>query len=355
MRVSILSQFAGAAPVSRVLEGLLNDNSYDRFRFLVAYVRWSGLHLIDHTLQAFASRARVDGIVGIDLGGTTIEAMTYLSELPGARIRILRSGTPEVAFHPKVYIFDGEDGWVAVVGSANSTAGGLFNNAEVCVMLESEARNEDNPLEDLWVRYDTPEPPLKRDHVQLVTDDLLEEIAPLLDRYTTPPPDRARTRGSAPPPVERAEVPPSAGRPPERPSPQGPGTVETTDTTPAGGPDVLYMEIFERETGGGTQIQFPKRVISEFFGSPGASITWLMLKTPDGVETVRIQKFLNSTYRIPLRFLAEVARPAVVRVERVGDDEYDVEAKSHGTRGYTSWHRRCTDQTRAGSRKYGFE
>src|SRR4051812_45836186 len=94
LTVSSNLQYVGQDALSEVLKARLSDPAYTRFRFAVAFVRWSGLHLIDPELQAFATRngTHIEGLVGIDLGGTTIEALTYLSELPSARIRVVRSG-----------------------------------------------------------------------------------------------------------------------------------------------------------------------------------------------------------------------------------------------------------------------
>src|SRR5947209_1583212 len=96
VRVRALAQVAGKDTTSDQLNAFLREPEHTEFRFLLAYVRWSGLHLIDAELQSFASRGRVDGIVSIDFGGTTVEALTYLSELPNSRVRIFEAGLPDV-------------------------------------------------------------------------------------------------------------------------------------------------------------------------------------------------------------------------------------------------------------------
>ena len=72
-------QFATVNPLRDLLLACLRDIRYDRFRFMVAFARWSGLFLLDTDLQSFAQRkgTSIRGYVGTDLGGTTIEALTY--------------------------------------------------------------------------------------------------------------------------------------------------------------------------------------------------------------------------------------------------------------------------------------
>ena len=106
------------------LNARLLDAAYTRFRCAVAFVRWSGLHLIDQPLQRFANRpgTSLECFVGVDLGGTTIEALTYLHELPGCTLHVVRSGIPTVVFHPKVYALEGRNRWWVLIGSSRSGA-----------------------------------------------------------------------------------------------------------------------------------------------------------------------------------------------------------------------------------------
>ena len=114
LEVESRMQFAAHNPMRDVLLDCLRDKQSQRFRFIVAFARWSGLYLLDPEIQNFARRrgTSIEGFVGVDLGGTTIEALTYLSELPTARINVVESNMPSVVFHPKVYEFTGKTaGW----------------------------------------------------------------------------------------------------------------------------------------------------------------------------------------------------------------------------------------------------
>ena len=152
--------------------------------------------------------------------------------------------------------------------------------------------------------------------------------------------------------------PPSTGRPP---IPKQPDSKQKSNRTPAAKVKVeaptdaatLYLEQWTETGSGGTQTQIPKRVAEDFFGHRPGFVTWLTLHTPTGSTEVRLSGFDNVTYRITLGFTRTTARPAVLRFERVDTDEYAVEARSEGERGYVTWRRRCTEG-RAGVKQYGF-
>jgi HKD family nuclease len=171
-------QAAGRDGLEAELRARLSDIAYRRFRFAMAFARWSGLHLIDVELQAFASAARhsIDGVIGIDLGGTTIEALTYLSELPNTRLRVVRSGMRNVVFHPKVYEFAGPTKWCLIIGSSNLTTGGLLANIESSFIVEGSA-SDANPGDALFAVFD--QPPFTAEHVRLagLTDRLTAALA----------------------------------------------------------------------------------------------------------------------------------------------------------------------------------
>jgi HKD family nuclease len=349
VKTRVLGQFAGEDSIRDALVDLLSTRDFKRFRFLVAFVRWSGLDVLRESLESFVARkGKVDCIVGLDLGGTTIEALTYLAELPRTRCRVARSGNPSICFHPKLWMFDGPTRWTAIVGSSNGTAGGLYTNAELCVRIDGKA-SESNPFEDYWAQFSNPDPPLKPEHVEDVTERNLKALAAELEPYTKRPPDRGRNTRKAVPRIVPRVLLPAIGRPPEPASKKKKvGYIATPKA------DILYMEVWD-ETGGGTQVQFPKRVITDYFGAHEGTITWVTLKTPAGPEYHRIQMFPNSTFRIPLGFMAPFRRPAVARFERKGDDLFVVEVRSKGKRGYPTWLSKCTKRTSKVSKAYGFE
>ena len=359
-------QFATVNPLRDLLLACLRDIRYDRFRFMVAFARWSGLFLLDTDLQSFAQRrgTSIRGYVGTDLGGTTIEALTYLSELPKAEIFVVDANTPAVVFHPKIFEFSGTPGWLTVIGSSNMTMGGLLSNVEASVVLTGDS-SDPCPTNLLFDQL-TPTPPFTLDHVRRVTNDLLTEIAPRLDHYTKPSPDSRGDISPSRPPLAELDLP-LPGRPP---SPalarraQGtrsdrrtrPGPVRTSASATAK-PEILFVELWD-ETRDGTQVQLPRRVFTDYFGADVTAVTWVAVRAPDGgLERIRLQAFPNATFRISLPFVGtsspRAGRRAVLRFERLGQDEYSCTIVRRGERQYASWLRACTEQTTRTSKRFG--
>lgn len=356
-------QALGTAALCDEINARLSDRHFRTFRFAVAFARWSGLHLIDAKLRAFAARSgnQVDGLVGIDLGGTTIEALTYLSEMQNSRLRVVRSGMPRVVFHPKVYAFEGPKRWVAVVGSSNLSTGGLYSNIETYLVLEGTS-DDRVVLDSLFDPYE--HAPFTPDHVREVDEALLAQIAEELDHYTSKPPDRQAPPGpSSPPPLDPDFKPPAPkGRPPEHHPPDDdeppPGkTSEPPVVEVPIEPQSLYMELWD-ETGGGTQVQIAKRAFVEYFGAGPGATTYVTLDTPGGVLTsVRLQWFDNVTFRIGLPFVghspAQAGRRGVLRFTRTAPDQYKVELRLKGNPQYNAWLKRCDCETGAHRKDWG--
>ncbi len=337
------------------LNARLLDAAYTRFRCAVAFVRWSGLHLIDQPLQRFANRpgTSLECFVGVDLGGTTIEALTYLHELPGCTLHVVRSGIPTVVFHPKVYALEGRNRWWVLIGSGNLSTGGLHSNVEAYVTLEGSGPDR-SLLDGLFRSY--ADPPFTPEHVRRTDADFLRELSAELATYTERAPDRdSGGRPSDPVPMVDGFSPPApAGRPPATAGGRGRST-RPPQTVPAA-PDVLYLELWD-ETGGGTQVQIPKAAYTGYFGASEDTTTFIQLDTPAGpIAGVRLQWFTNATFRIGLPFVGSsrsgANRRGVLRFERTAPDAYRVSLQLAGQRRYAAWLARC-DRQRPGSKRWG--
>ena len=368
VRVEARLQYATVDPILDLLLACLQDTHYRRFRFMVAFARWSGLFLLDTDLQTFAHRkgTSIEGFVGVDLGGTTIEALTYLSELPSAHINIIQANTRGVVFHPKVFEFSGDSGWLTVIGSSNLTMGGLLSNIEASIVIRG-ASSDVCPSDQLFDQI-APIAPFTSDHVRQVTDRVLEEIAPRLDHYTKRSPDwGGGPPGGGVPLIAGLELP-DPGRPPSPASARrivkarrggrkpGPGLVRTTAKAVAK-KETLFVELWD-ETRNGTQVQLPRRVFTDYFGADVTAVTWITLRIPGGgIERIRLQAFPNATFRISLPFVGPsssgAGRRAVLRFDRLGQDEYSCAMVRRGEAGYAAWLEACTEQTTPKSKRFG--
>lgn len=111
------------------LIALLESQNFHRLTVFVAFARNSGVLRIKDALQRFRMQGgSVHVHVGVDLGGTSYEALTALL-LHTDSLTVVHSEGGQT-FHPKLYHFVGATDTVLVVGSNNLTGGGLWTNFE---------------------------------------------------------------------------------------------------------------------------------------------------------------------------------------------------------------------------------
>ena len=124
---------------------------------LIKYLNWQKFHSFTG-ISAFASEAGIFGlsehiqnakkyfkhlslIVGIDQEGTSKEA---LEEILNLKIEsyIFYQSEP-IIFHPKIYLFEGENDIKLILGSSNLTRTGLFANVEGSILLEIDVDDKE--------------------------------------------------------------------------------------------------------------------------------------------------------------------------------------------------------------------
>jgi len=113
---------------------LTDEDSFDKFYFVVAYVKKSGVTLLASALQEFRqSGGHVRAVVGVSRyqKNTSVQGLQYLLPLCN-ELWVYANESPTSTFHPKVYIFEKtNEKAIVFVGSSNLTAGGLYTNYEV--------------------------------------------------------------------------------------------------------------------------------------------------------------------------------------------------------------------------------
>lgn len=113
---------------------LLDSPNYHTLNIVVAFAKNSGVLRIKDSLQRFRERGgKVNVYVGVDLGGTSYEALTVLLSHTDS-LSIVHSEKGQT-FHTKIYQFSGEEKGLVIVGSHNLTGGGLWTNFESSVLI----------------------------------------------------------------------------------------------------------------------------------------------------------------------------------------------------------------------------
>ncbi len=113
-------------------------NSSESMDIAVAYVKNSGIQLTEKIL----SGKKVRILFSFEFLTTDPESIEKLIEV-GVECKEYRaSGTEEINFHPKLYIFKNSETVRIIVGSSNLTAGGLSTNVESCLAIEGSYNDE---------------------------------------------------------------------------------------------------------------------------------------------------------------------------------------------------------------------
>ncbi|WP_319772202.1 phospholipase D family protein [Breoghania sp.] len=119
---------------------LLSSSDYHTLNIAVAFAKNSGVLRIKDSLSKFRGRGGVVNVyVGVDLGGTSYEALTALL-LHSDTLNVVHSEKSQT-FHSKVYQFCGENDGLLVIGSHNLTGGGLWTNFESSVHIPMSLKN----------------------------------------------------------------------------------------------------------------------------------------------------------------------------------------------------------------------
>lgn len=161
---------------NRLLNSLqthLQEERFTHFRMIVAFAKLGPLRRLEEDLEQFGNRGgTVQTIFGIDHHGTSLEALQFALE-HFDETYVFHTHQPfSPTFHPKLYIFCGEEQSVAFVGSNNLTVGGTETNFESNVQIEMELPEDETTFQQLMTMWDE----LIELGAFLLTEELLAEL-----------------------------------------------------------------------------------------------------------------------------------------------------------------------------------
>ena len=138
--MTLLSQPFNGQLGNRIIE-MLDSGRYQTFNMIVAFAKNSGVLRLQEAITNFRKNGgEVHAYVGVDLGGTSYEALTNLMHCTDS-LYVVHSAFGQT-FHPKIYNFVSKEDVVIIVGSHNLTAGGLWTNFESSLAIRSELSGE---------------------------------------------------------------------------------------------------------------------------------------------------------------------------------------------------------------------
>ena len=125
--------------VGNHLISLLAEKRFHSFTWFSAFASESGITgLSSYIEKAKANFHAMNIIVGIDQRATSKEALEAILAL---NVNAFVFYQPSFTiFHPKVYLFEGQEGSELIVGSSNLTTQGLFANVESSLMVSCDNR-----------------------------------------------------------------------------------------------------------------------------------------------------------------------------------------------------------------------
>lgn len=122
------------------LKDALKNEEYEMLDIAVAFAKNSGVLRLKEAIESYRSGGSfIRVVVGIDLGGTSYEALTNLFNLVD-ELYVVHVESDQT-FHPKIYKFSDKKTSKIFIGSHNLTGGGLWTNIESSAVIELEASN----------------------------------------------------------------------------------------------------------------------------------------------------------------------------------------------------------------------
>lgn len=135
---------------------LFKESKFNSFTGISAFASEAGVVGLSECIASGADfYEKLNLIVGIDQEGTSKKALKEIDDLGINSYIFYQKESP--IFHPKIYLFEGENDTTLIVGSSNLTARGLFGNIESSLMVEFKNDNLDGIklLKDLKDYYKT--------------------------------------------------------------------------------------------------------------------------------------------------------------------------------------------------------
>lgn len=149
-------QPTGKGRLLKELRDGLTSSELTDFRIVVAFAKLGPLARLESEIVAWRKSGRkIRAIVGIDHRGTSYEALEFvLTHFDESRVARIPGGAFSPTFHPKIYLFTGDDKAIAFIGSNNLTVGGTESNAESHIKLELSLPADQQVCDDIVGMWD---------------------------------------------------------------------------------------------------------------------------------------------------------------------------------------------------------
>lgn len=137
--LSFLLQAITKSTHANVVNSVLNLQDLEKALISVAFARTAGVSEIEDKLRQLGSKATI--FVGIRNEITSKQALKQLLALK-VNLYVVDTGSRHIIFHPKIYLAVKELTSEVVIGSANLTFNGLYNNIEASTHIKLDLKLE---------------------------------------------------------------------------------------------------------------------------------------------------------------------------------------------------------------------
>lgn len=311
-----LEKALGKAPASK------SEESVTLYYYSVSVAGWRKIAPLLEKWRGKRARRKVRAYVGTDHGFTDPAA---LLEMQAARVELFLLSNYEGVYHPKVILWQHENGGSSWIGSHNLSVAAFERNIEFGALLSF--KEIPAPLK-AWCKF-------IEGASEFASDALLQSYNNEREKF-------AKKQASAQKFIWSKRTKPK----------------KTLKLNLIDLPDgVLVMEITPRETGaGGKQIQPPIPTLTSFFGLPATQITkniLAKLKGSPSSHSLTLTRMANSTARLHIAELDYLHRPCFIVFEKVGKRfEYEIVTQEDTPIRYQQINSLNLHQTRKGSRRW---
>jgi HKD family nuclease len=117
------------------------DKEFTKFTGISAFSSQAGINGISKHIKSARKHLSIITIVtGVDKKGTSKEALEALLALKIDAFVFFQPSSP--IFHPKIYLFEGDEKSKLIIGSSNLTSQGLFTNVETSLLVSIDNKSE---------------------------------------------------------------------------------------------------------------------------------------------------------------------------------------------------------------------
>lgn len=186
MRITLLGQGFEATSHNSVGNKLIKffaDKDFHTFIGISAFASQAGIRGLSKHIKTAKKHLNIITIVtGVDQKGTSMEA---LEELLALGIDAYVFYQPSITiFHPKIYLFEGDDKSELIIGSSNLTSQGLFTNVESSLLVsivnsvEADKKIVEQLKDYFKGIFDFTDPNLKKINKKIIADLVKAKVVP---------------------------------------------------------------------------------------------------------------------------------------------------------------------------------